>query len=345
MSSSSTSDTNVDCCVRGYRFVGARARADVLHGVGNIGDGGANAAGLKYPVMLATERGINFGPGYSYVFAQAGGQTSATVLQPGGQVDQLVSAVQAGDVTLALMSIGDNDWFPVASSIANGSLSGVPLQNFQNSVVNNITTAVNSVLAAGGNVVLGGFSNITDSPAAAAIYANPVARANLENALSGADNQLAAYAASVGIPVHRLFRTWKRPSTTPEVLCVGGVNIALHATGPDPHNFFQDSVNAGTVIRGEIANLWLQGMNEGYGTNIPLLTDQEILTLAGIGNEFVAETFAPATNFSDYTEFVPEPSSVTLLAIGLIGLVWRGLRCAAVANPPWTVAATDAPRA
>jgi hypothetical protein len=304
---------------------GAMARADVLHGVGNIGDGGANAAGLKYPVMLATERGINFGPGYSYVFAQGGGQTSSTVLQPGGQVDQLVSAVQAGDVTLALMSIGDNDWFPVASSIANGSLSGVPLQNFQNSVVNNITTAVNSVLAAGGSVVLGGFSNITDSPAAAAIYANPVARANLENALSSANNQLSAYAASVGIPYIDFFGLEKTVFDSGSFV-VGGVNIALHTTGPDPHNFFQDSVNAGTVIRGEIANLWLQGMNEGYGTNIPLLSDQEILALAGIGNEFVAETFAPATNFSDYTEFVPEPSSVMLLAIGLVGLVWRGLR-------------------
>ena len=130
-------------------LIGATARADVLHGVGNIGDGGGTASALKYPGMLNSQRGINFGPGFSYVFAN-GGADSASVLLPGSQVDQLVAAVQAGDVTLALMSIGDNDWFPVAGSIANGSLSGVPLQNFQNSVVSNITTAVNSVLAAGG---------------------------------------------------------------------------------------------------------------------------------------------------------------------------------------------------
>ena len=304
---------------------GTAASADVLHGVGNIGDGGATASGLKYPVMLATERGLNFGPGYSYVFAQGGGETSSSVLDPGGQVDQLVAAVQAGDVTLALMSIGDNDWLGVAGSIADGSLSGVALQNGVNSLVNNITTAVNSVLAAGGSVVLGGFSNITDSPAAAAIYANPVARANLENALSAADNQLIAYAASVGIPFIDFFGLEKAVYDSGSFV-VGGVNINLHTTGPDPHNFFQDSVNAGTVIRGEVANLWLQGINEGYGTSIPLLTDQEILNLAGIGNEFVAETFAPATNFGDYTVVVPEPSGMTLLAIGLLALAWRGLR-------------------
>jgi hypothetical protein len=305
-------------------LVGATAQADVLHGVGNIGDGGSNAVGLKYPVILGTQRGLNFGPGYSYVFATAGADTSE-ILQPGDQIDQLVTAVQLGDVTLALMHIGDNDWYPVASSIANGSLSGAALQNFENSVVNNITAGVNSVLAAGGSVVLGGFSNITDAPAAAAIYANPVARANLEGALSAANNQLIVYAASVGIPYINFFGLEKAIYDSGSFV-VGGVNINLHTTGPDPHNFFQDSVNAGTVIRGEVANLWLQGMNEAYGTNVPLLTDLEILTLAGIGNEFVEETFAPATDWGSYTEFVPEPSSVTLFGIGLAALAWRGLR-------------------
>lgn len=305
-------------------LIAASAQADVLHGVGNIGDGGGTASALKYPGMLASERGINFGPGFSYVFAN-GGADSFSVLQPGDQVDQLVAAVQAGDVTLALMTIGDNDWFDVAGPIATGAMTGVPLQNFQNSIVNNITTAVNSVLGAGGSVVLGGFSNITDAPAAAAIYANPVWRANLEAALSDANDQLIAYAASVGIPYINFFGLEKAVYDSGSFV-VGGVNISLTTTGPDPHNFFQDSVNAGTVIRGEIANLWLQGMNEGYGTNIPLLSDLEILTLAGIGNEFVEETFAPATNFGDYTEFVPEPSSVTLFGIGLVALVWRGLR-------------------
>ena len=272
--------------------------------------------------MLYSQRGINFGgPAFPYVFAD-GGADSFSVLQPGDQVDQLVAAVQAGDVTLALMSIGDNDWFDVAGPIATGAMSGVELQNFQNSVVNNITTAVDAVLGAGGSVVLGGFSNITDAPAAAAIYANPVWRANLESALSDANDQLIAYAGSVGIPYINFFGLEKAVFDSGSFV-VGGVNISLTTTGPDPHNFFTDGENAGTVIRGEIANLWLQGMNEAFGTNIPLLSDLEILTLAGIGGEYVEETFAPATNFGDYTEFVPEPSSMTLFGIGLAVLAWR----------------------
>ncbi len=300
-------------------FLAATARADVLHGVGNIGDGGGTASPLKYPGMLVSERGINFGgPTFPYVFAQIGA-SSSSVLNPGNQVDQLVGQVQTGNVTLALMSIGDNDWFPVAQDIATGALSGPALTSFQNLVVGNIESAVTQVLNAGGEVVLGGFSNITDSPAAAAIYANPTFRANLEGALSAADDQLIAFAAANGIPFIDFFGLEKMVYDSGSFV-VGGVNINLHTVGPDPHNFFQDSLNAGTVIRGEIANLWLQAMNEGYGTNLPLMSDLEILTLAGIGNEFVGESFAPATSFGDFVEYVPEPSGLALLGAALATL-------------------------
>lgn len=302
---------------------GASVRADILHGLGTIGDGGAsNPAGLKFPGILASQRGLNFGgPGLPYNNA-AIGSTSTSVLNPGGQVAQLAGQVTAGNVTLALMSIGDNDWFPNATNIATGALSGAALASFEAGVVSRIETGVNVVRAAGGSVILGGFSNIVDSPAAAAIAANPVYKANLEGALSSTDDQLRTFALANNIPFIDFFALEKMVYDSGHFE-VGGVNISLTTTGPDPHNFFQDSLNAGVVIRAEVANLWLQAMNQFYGTNIPLLTDLEILSLAGIGNEYVHETFAPATNFAAFVA-VPEPGSWLLASLALPMLVGIG---------------------
>jgi hypothetical protein len=296
----------------------AAARGDALDGLGNTGDGGGTSSVQKYPYILQTYRGLNFGgPTFPYVFAQ-GGADSSSVLSPGGQVDQLVAQVQAGNVTTALMWIGDNDWFDVAAAIATGALAGPALTTFQNDLVNNITTGTNAVLAAGGNVVLGGFSDIVAAPAAAAIYANPVYRARLEDAMTTADDMLVDYANSVGIPFIDFFALEKMVYDSGSFV-VGGVDISLTTVGPDPHNFFQDGENAGAVIRGVIANLWIQALNEGFGESIPLLTDEEILTLAGIGDEYVEETFAPQTNFGEFVDYtpVPEPSTAALAGLGL----------------------------
>jgi hypothetical protein len=303
----------------------ASSLAGPLDGIGNIGDGGGTSSVQKYPNILQTYRGLNFGgPTFPYVHAE-GGADSASVLEPGGQVDDLVAQVTAGDVTMALMWIGDNDWFDVAAGVATGAISGAALTSFQTTLVNNITSGVDAVRAAGGNVVLGGFSDIVAAPAAAAIYANPVWRANLENAMSTADDMLIDYANANGIPFIDFFGLEKMVYDSGSFV-VGGVDISLTTVGPDPHNFFQDGENAGAVIRGVIANLWIQALNEGYGAGIPLLSDLEILTLAGIGDEFVEETFVPQTAFGDFVEYVPEPSTVVLCALGMSVVALVGAR-------------------
>ncbi len=98
-------------------------RADILDGLGTIGDSGNGALPGHPVVMMHDLRGLNFGPSYSYVHGTVNA-TATSVLAPGGQISQLAAQAQSGDVTLALMSIGDNDWLGVAADVATGALAG-----------------------------------------------------------------------------------------------------------------------------------------------------------------------------------------------------------------------------
>ncbi len=299
------------------------ATTDVLHGVGNVDDGGASTSVPgAYPVVLQNLRGINFGgPTLPYDFAYSGA-SSSSVLLPGDADAQLVTQIQAGNVTLAYMSIGANDMLGAVASVANSSLSGPALIAQENVLINNIETGVNMALGAGAKVVLGGLTDVAESPSVASLVADPAAKARVEGAIANMESQLAAFAATKGIPFVDFFALEKAVYDSGH-LQIGGVNISLTTFGPDPHNFFQDSLHAGIAIEGEVANLWLQGTNTAYGTNIPLLTDQEILNLAGIGNEYQAETFLAAEPLAQFTDFtaLPEPSSLVLLGVGAVGLL------------------------
>ncbi|HEX5444231.1 MAG TPA: PEP-CTERM sorting domain-containing protein [Pirellulales bacterium] len=296
------------------------ARGDVLHGIGIVGDGSnAPAANGAPPVIMHTLRGLNFGPSYAYDYGYFGA-SSSSIIQPGDAVAQLAAQAQAGNVSLALISIGENDMFGAVASVADGSLAGAALAAQQAFLVNNIETAVNTLLATGVKVVLGGVSDVADSPNFAAIMADPAAKARVENAIATIESQLSAFAQSNHIGFVDFFGLEKAVYDSGDFV-VGGVHIDLHTTGPDPHNFFQDNFNAGVVIRGEIANLWMQGANMAYGAGIPLLTDQEILNYAGITTGYVGETFQAANPLASFVTSVPEPSSAALLGVGLCGLL------------------------
>jgi hypothetical protein len=308
------------------------ARAvDVLHGVAVVDDGSAaSTVSTAYPTILKNLRGLNFGgPTMSYDFAYVGA-SSGSVLLPGNADAQLVAQAQPGNVTLAYMSIGTNDLLSAAASVANGSLSGPALTAQEAILVNNIESGVNRALAGGAKVVLGGLSDVADSPSQASIVADPAAKARVEGAIATMESQLSAFAATKGIPFVDFFALEKAVYDSGNFK-IGGVNISLTTVGPDPHNFFRDSLYAGVAIEAEVANLWLQGTNTAYGTNIPLLTDQEILNLAGIGNEYHSETFQTAEPLARFTAFtaLPEPSTFVLLsvaALGLLGLAARKRR-------------------
>ena len=109
-------------------------------------------------------------------------------------------------------------------------------------------------------------------------------------------------------------------------LVVGGVTISTTGYSTNPLYFFQDTIHPGAVGHGIMADLILETLDMTYGTTYPLLTDQEILTGAGLGSSYTGETFSTSANLSQYVFPVPEPSSLVLLAAGSISLLTYGWR-------------------
>ena len=293
-------------------------QAGVLDGVAVISDSGAsNPAQLKFPGILASQRGLNFGgPSLSYNYAFLGANTGN--ITTGGAIANVVSQVQAHNVTLTLMMVGDNDVFPVAIGIAQDRLPAQVRLDYFDSVVARIKVAVDPILAAGGRVILGSVSDIALAPEAELLVADPAAKTRLENACLELSDKMRDYAVSANVPFINFCAIEKSIFDTGHVE-VGGVPIKLDGYSPDPHNFFQSPLNAGTIVRAEIGNLFLAAMNAAYDTDIPLLSDYEVLTLVGLQHEYTRETFLPNANFAAFIT-VPEPGSIVLASMGIVAL-------------------------
>ncbi len=291
------------------------AQAGILDGLGSVGGESSGATPNNYPDLLQTYRGLNFGgAGLPNALGYVG-SSSSSILQPGNQIDQLVTQVQLGNVTLAIITIGDNDYINQATNIATGALSGPALASYQAQVAANITTAVNAVRAEGAYVVLGGFADILHSPASASILANPVGADRLANALADGRTLVSNFAVANNIPFIDFYALQKEVYDNGSAQ-LGGVDLILSGYGADPHYFFEDPFHAGIIVRGAITNLYIEAINQGYGTNIPLLSDQEILGFAGLGGEYESETFVNTYAYPKYVA-VPEPSSLLLSGLAL----------------------------
>lgn len=296
------------------------ARGDDLHGLGAIGTGIAHAEPTSYPGLLQSERGLNFGgPTVPYAFG-ATGATTNSMLYPGSQVDKLVAEANAGNITLALFGIGSNDYLNAGDEIIAGTLSGAALDAYHAQVVANFAMATSAVESAGAKSIIGGVGNLIYLPAVQEAALNPAELATFENAVAEGEAQVQAFALSHGIAYIDFYELLTDVYEAGSVQ-IGGVELILDGySETDPHYFWEDHFHVGLVVRGAVANFYLQAINELCGTDIPLLTDLELLTLAGLENEYVGETFAAAHDYGDLVD-IPEPSTLALAAMGLAAVV------------------------
>lgn len=252
--------------------------------------------------ILDRERNIDLGPwgmrseprrsGYAYNWARSGARAADLRNQQTGLAQQ----VRDGDVEYVMIHVGVNDFNGGQyADIYNGSLSGSALQQKLDSIVSDIQSAIQAVATAGADVVITGVPDPSQEPVIQARYPNASNRQRVTDAVDRVNSALAVHAA--GHPnvsfadMTALVEAFAGRTEGTNVI-VGGVTFDAVTLSNEPDHMLLSDNHPGTVASGLMANtLFLEPMNAAFGTNIPLLTDDELLCIVEIN---VDETCSPS---------------------------------------------------
>lgn len=306
----------------------APARAGLLDGLAAAGDSLTDEYEFQsysyahnWLEQLAVGRSLNFGTknsvgsgwgeprrrGYEHNWARAGGTTSTLLSQ--GQHTGLAAQVTSGDVTLAMLAIGANDFGNSYSSIYSGALAGTALGSFINTLAGRIDTALSTIESAGPvEVILATIPDYGFAPAFRAFYTDPVGRQRVSDATVTANVLIRELASSRSLPLVDLFAAGNVLFATDQII-VGGAAINYGAATSPTTMFVDDGIHPHSVLQGLIANLVIEAANRAYGAGLAPFTDQELLTNAGIVPPIGGPTYFP---MAPYVLFEPVPGDATL---------------------------------
>lgn len=261
--------------------------------------------------LLVQERGISLGPtaaeagqpggtwgeprrtGYEDNWARFGTTTDGAIAD--GQHTGVAQGVASRGVSHAVLFLGGNDFSPWAGAydeIYDGTWGAAEIATWIDGRLANFRTLLDEVTATGVPVVL---LNIFDFSAMPFLqqgsFPDPVLRDRVTAALFEIRVQaqdLARRERLVYLDIFGFGRAIFGTNTAPRgTLMVGAVEIDLTASdspgGGDPGAaWVDDGVHPNTVIQGLWANAILSALNLAHGTAVPLFSEEEILTHAGL---------------------------------------------------------------
>jgi len=278
--------------------------------------------------------------GYEYNWALSGAETADLADQVAG----LVPLVPGEGITHIASLIGANDFDPAPGGnygeIYNDNLSEAEIEAAIDAGLATATSAMQSLKATGAKVVWGNVPDYGIAPGTQFFYTDPVKREKVTAVIREVNDRLADVALAEGIPLVDVFGLTKvvfgENDNPNETLLLGNVELGLlevdTLTNSNPTAaFVHDGIHVHTTTQGALASLFMEAFNIGYGDSIPLFSEEEILTHAGIayGGQ---DTFFSDIGASGYSDFIliPEPSTICMLAAaGLLLLAagfCRGLR-------------------
>lgn len=255
---------------------------------------------LNWMEQLVRTRGLNFGAwgtwgeprrtGYEYNWARTGATIESMIAS--GQHTGLAQQVAAGRVSFVLIWIGNNDFHlknGPYEKIYDGTLRDADLQKKIDRMATDLATAMDTILQAGDVTVA--IVTIADqgiAPQARILFPDSEKRQRVTKAVNDLNGLISELAEARGVLVldsnavgAELFG---RVNLLGEIT-IGDQKITVLTKGDEPHHLqLADNIgHAGTVLSGIIANrLFLQTYNNAQEPDIQLLSDQEILTNAGM---------------------------------------------------------------
>jgi len=266
----------------------------------NARGGSYDATTFNWLEQLVLRRGLNFGPwgtwgeprrtGYEYNWARSSATTSLLIEQ--GQHTGLAKQVAEGKVSIVFLWIGYDDFSLTNGTyeeVYNGSLDDAALQSKVNQMVANITTAVDTVLAAGPvKMVIVTLADSSLAPQAVVHFPNAAGRRRVTNAINQVNVGVENLGSTRGVTVvnaNNFARAVLGRVNKLGFLNIGNKKINLLVKGNSPFylQLADMAGHPGTVASGLSANaLFIQPFNDSYDLGIPPLTDEEILMNAGI---------------------------------------------------------------
>ncbi len=263
--------------------------------------------------------------GFEYNWALAGAD-SFTLLDPIprppvlpnpiGQHVSLAQDILEGDVTHAVLAIGQNDFSrfsDAAQGIYYGTWDAAQIAAHSDQVLANIEEALTTINVGDVKLVM---SNIIDydlSPAYRGSLPDPVRRAVISGHIEALNDRIEQLAFDNGVPIIDSSR-FAKDLLGPDSFTFGGIEISRNP-GPAPTNaFVHDGIHPHTISSSIIANSFMNAVNVFYGGNLTLFTEQEILGIVGL--DYVADTL----NF-DYSDYLILPGQAVTGSYDRIGLL------------------------
>ena len=268
----------------------------------------ATMRGLPFGDPVITTRGVAQDRRFAHNWSQSGATTTSLIAQ--GQHIGLAAQVTGGaGIDLASVTIGTNDFV----HILNTSRSPAAMRLVMERASANLAAIVDSLLGSSPTlgiavctavdarccpILRGALDAGLISPTLARAYGGAVARFNdrLQDLVAEHGHRI------VLVDINQLLVevTGGRPYV------VGGLEIdCINASNDAQHLFLADGFHPGTIGQCLIANRFLEAINAGFDTDVPLLSAEEMVSIAAS---------------------IPKPSGFSLIGAAALAVLGYGRR-------------------